>query len=340
MSKDTSLSPDLVDMGPGYFSKHFGGKKCLVTGGSGFLGSWLCNLFLAAGSEVHCLDNFSTGVLSNVRHVVNEKKFKLVRVDVTKNFRYRGKFDFVVHMASRASPPDIIRHPIETSKANSIGTLNTLELSRICDAKYLYTSSSEVYGDPVVVPTPEEYSGRVDPVGPRSSYEEGKRFGESLCKAYVDEYDLDARIIRIFNSYGPRLREDGIYGRVISRFVNQTLRGRSLTIYGTGRQTRSFCYVTDTVRGIASALSRRGLKGVVLNIGSPLEINIIRLARLVMKLAGRKLDLSFLPEVPGEPRRRCPDIMKARKILEWEPRVSLEEGLLRTIEWFRQKMPS
>lgn len=340
VKENTIISSDLTSMEPGTFSKYFEGKRCLVTGGSGFLGSWLCELLLAVGGEVHCLDNFSSGRLSNVQHLITNRRFKLVRMDVTRNFRYRGSVDYVVHMASKASPPDIVRHPIQTSRANSLGTLNTLELARICDAKYLYTSSSEVYGDPLVVPTPESYFGRVDPVGPRSSYEEGKRYGESLCKAYVDEYDLDARIIRIFNSFGPRLREDGIYGRVISRFVNQALRRVSLTIYGTGRQTRSFCYVTDTVRGIALSLGKEGLRGLVFNIGSHKEINILHLARLVMSLTGRKLGVRFLPEVKGEPRRRCPDIKKARRTLRWSPRVSLDEGLFQTIEWFRVKRGS
>jgi UDP-glucuronate decarboxylase len=312
----------------------FNGKNVLVTGGSGFLGSWICDVLTMSGSRIVCLDNLSTGVFDNVEHLKGTKTFEFEKVD-TCEYTGRKKFDLIFHMASRPAPEDYQKHPVETAQANSLGTQQVLEMARKSDARVFYASSSEVYGDPEVFPTPESYVGRVDPLGPRSCYEEGKRFGETYCKAYSDEYGVEVRIGRIFNSYGPRLRAEGFYGRVVSRFLLQALRGDGVTVFGDGSQTRSFCYVTDTVTGLLRLVAKDGLSGEAVNIGSMVETNIIDLAHKIIQISTSKSRVEFRPFPPGDHRRRLPDGTKANMILDWGPSVGLEEGLDRTIRWLK-----
>jgi UDP-glucuronate decarboxylase len=240
----------------------------------------------------------------------------------------------VFHMASRPAPEDYQKHPVETALANSEGTKRMLGLARRNDSRVFYASSSEVYGDPEVFPTPESYEGRVDPLGPRSCYEEGKRFGEALCKAYQDQYGMDVRIARIFNSYGPRLRAEGFYGRVVSRFILQSLKGEDLTVFGDGSQTRSFCYMAGTVTGLLLMMAREGLDGDVFNLGSCEETRIVDLANKIIELPRSKSKISFLPFPAGDHKRRLPDPGKAKKVLGWGPSVDWTRGLERTYQWF------
>ena len=313
-------------------------KGVLVTGGAGFLGSWLCDTLVLCGSKVYCVDNFSTGLQSNIDHLLGLKNFHLIRTEVEEINADLGKFDLVMHFASRASPIDYQNHPVQTLTANSIGTMKTLELARISNATFLYASSSEVYGNAGTIPTPEHYWGKVNPIGSRSCYDEGKRFGEALCTAYHKQHGVDARIARIFNTYGPRLREEGGYGRAISRFIAQALKGEDITVYGDGSQTRSFCYVTDTILGILKLATSHKTRGETINIGNPLETRIIDLAHLVKKLTNSNSKITFHPLPPDDPKRRCPDITKAKRLLNWQPEIPLEEGLNETIEWFKLKL--
>ncbi|MCZ2808992.1 MAG: SDR family oxidoreductase [Candidatus Bathyarchaeota archaeon] len=315
----------------------FGDKSVLITGGAGFIGSYLCDTLLQLGANVACLDNFSTGLVENVDHLLPKKNFRLVKGDVS-NFEAGERFDFVFHFASRASPEEYQLHPVETLLANSRGSHRMLELARKNDSAILFASSSEVYGDPQVVPTPEGYLGNANHLGARSCYVEGKKFSEALFMAYHRKYGLDARIVRIFNTYGPRLRGDSIYARVLSRFILQALRGEKLTVYGDGSQTRSFCYVTDLIHGILLASNNTKANGEVVNLGSPFEVSILDSARKVMETVGCESEIIFSPLPEDDPRRRCPDIRKAKKLLTWEPKVSLEKGLERTILWFRKRM--
>ena len=315
----------------------FGDKSVLITGGAGFIGSYLCDTLVQLGANVACLDNFSTGLIENVDHLLPKKGFRLVKGDVS-NFEDGERFDFVFHFASRASPEEYQLHPVETLLANSRGSHRMLELARKNDSVILFASSSEVYGDPEVVPTPESYLGNANHLGARSCYVEGKKFSEALFMAYHRKYGLDARIVRIFNTYGPRLRGDSIYARVLSRFILQALRGENLTVYGDGSQTRSFCYVTDLIHGILLASGNAKVNGEVINLGSPFEVSISDSARKVMETVGCESGISFSPLPEDDPKRRCPDIRKAKKILAWEPKVSLEKGLERTILWFRKRM--
>ncbi len=314
----------------------FENKRVLVSGGSGFLGSWVCDALLMAGAKIVCLDNLSTGLFANVEHLKGTKGFEFVKEDVC-TYNVQGKYDMIFHMASRPAPEDYQKHPVETALANSEGTHRMLELARRGDSRLFYASSSEVYGDPEVFPTPESYEGKVDPLGPRSCYEEGKRFGETLCKAYHDEYGLDTRLGRIFNSYGPRLRGEGFYGRVVSRFLLQSLRGEDVTVFGDGSQTRSFCYVGDTVTGLLRLGGGDGLAGEAVNLGSMEETRVIDLARKIIRLSSSRSQVSFHPFPPGDHRKRLPDGEKARKTIHWGPRVGLEEGLERTARWFSSR---
>ena len=311
--------------------------KVLVTGGAGFLGSWMCDVLVELGAEVVCLDNLSTGRIGNVEYLIGRKGFRFIEGDVS-SWRPDERFDIIIHGASIPSPDDYVRRPVETMIPNSLGLLNMLEHARKTDATVLYTSTSEVYGDAEVIPTPEDYWGNVNPVGVRSCYDESKRFGEALCMAYHRQYGVDVRIARIFNTYGPRLDPEARYARVIPRFIMQALRGEPLTIHGDGKQTRSFCYVTDMVEALLKMAVLDSCRGEVINLGSPRETPIIDLAETVRRLVGSKSKLRFLPPRPDDPRRRCPDISKAKRILGWEPRVSLEEGLKWTIKWFREVM--
>lgn len=312
----------------------FEGKRVLVTGGAGFIGSWVVDVLMSSDAEVACLDNLSTGKLENIDHLLKKPKFKFINKDVCA-FKSNVKYDYVLHLASRASPEDYQRRPIETLQANSFGSYNMLELARKHDATILFASTSEVYGDAQLVPTPESYWGNVNPIGPRSCYDEGKRFAEALFMACHREYGLDVKIARIFNSYGPRIRADGPYARVVSRFITQALTGQPITVYGDGTQTRSFCYISDTTLGLLFLLTNEKARGEVVNIGDSEEIAILELAQKIKQLTGSASSLTFhsLPE--DDPRRRYPDLNKAESLLEWKPMVELEQGLQRTIKWFR-----
>jgi UDP-glucuronate decarboxylase len=314
----------------------FHGKRILVSGGSGFLGSWICDVLSEVGSRIICLDNLSTGVFENVEHLKGTKGFEFEKTDVC-TYSKNPKVDMVFHLASRPAPEDYQKHPVETALANATGTDKMLDLARKNDARVFYSSSSEVYGDPEVFPTPESYEGRVDPLGPRSCYEEGKRFGEALCKAYHDQYNLDVRIGRLFNSYGPRLRPDGLYGRVVSRFISQALHGGHITVYGDGSQTRSFCYVADSVIGVLRLAGTNRLSGEALNMGTDEECRILDLAETVRKLTGSSSTIQFLPFPKGDHRRRLPDTTRATKEIDWSPKTDLEDGLTRTIHWLKTR---
>jgi UDP-glucuronate decarboxylase len=311
------------------------GKNVLVTGGAGFVGSWICDVLCEQGNIVYCLDNFSTGLAKNVRARVRQRNFHLIKSDVAK-YRTSRKFDYIIHMASRASPEEYQMHPIETLEANSFGTKAMLELARKSDCPILYTSTSEVYGDAQVIPTPETYWGNVNPNGIRSCYDEAKRFGEALFSAYQRQHGLDTRVVRIFNTYGPRIRHDGPYARALPRFCMQAIRNDDITVFGDGSQTRSFCFVTDTARGLLLALTKKNAKGQFINIGNPTEITILELARKIKNATNSSSRILFKALPEDDPKRRCPVITKAEKLLGWKPKVALDEGLQVTLEWFRK----
>jgi len=330
--KDAIIKEDIEQIKKSIDAEAFRGKSVLVSGGSGFLGSWICDVLIEIGSKVICLDNLSTGVFENVEHLKGTKGFEFEKADVC-TYSRNPKVDMIFHLASRPAPEDYQTHPVETALANSEGTKQMLELARKHDSRVLFASSSEAYGDPEVFPTPESYEGRVNPLGPRSCYEEGKRFGEALCKAYHDQYEIDVRIARIFNSYGPRLRAEGFYGRVVSRFVLQSLKGEDLTVFGDGSQTRSFCYVTDTVSGLLAQIGEED-RSDVLNLGNEDETKIIDLAKKIIQFSTARSGLKYLPFPLGDHLRRQPDITRARKMIGWEPKVGLDQGLSRTAKWF------
>ena len=313
----------------------FEGKRVLVTGGAGFLGSWLIDVLVSFDAEVACLDNLSTGKLENLGHLLKKPGFKFIEKDVCA-FESNVKYDHIFHLASRASPEEYQQRPIETLQANSLGSYNMLELARKQDSTILFASTSEVYGDAQVVPTSESYWGNVNPIGPRSCYDEGKRFAEALFMAYHREYGLDVKVARIFNSYGPRIRADGPYARAVSRFITQALANQPITVYGDGTQTRSFCYITDTTLALLLLLINKKEKGEAVNIGNPEEITILELAQRIKQLTGSASRVTFHPLPVDDPRRRCPDISKAKK-LGWKPKVSMDRGLMRTIMWFRER---
>jgi UDP-glucuronate decarboxylase len=314
----------------------FAGKNVLVTGGAGFIGSWLCDVLVSLGAEVTAVDDLSTGRMKNIDHLTKNPKFKLVKSDVSV-FQSKEKFDFILHMAGHASPDEYQVHPIETLQTSSFGSANMAELARKNDATMLFASTSEVYGDAEVVPTPESYWGKVNPIGPRSCYDEGKRFAEALLVAYHKQYGLDVRIPRIFNSYGPRLREDGFYGRAMSRFIMQALADEPITVYGDGKQTRSFCYVTDTVTGLVLLTVNKETRGKVVNVGNAQEVTILELARRIKEITKCKSSLTFHPLPKDDPKRRCPDTSKLEKLVGWKSQVRFEDGLRRTVTWFSQK---
>jgi len=312
---------------------NFAEKKLLVTGGAGFIGSWLCDVLISLGAEVTAVDDLSTGRMKNIDHLTKNPKFKLVKCDVCA-FRSKEKFDFILHMAGHASPEEYQVHPIETLQTSSFGSANMAELARKNDAIILFASTSEVYGDAEVVPTPESYWGKVNPIGPRSCYDEGKRFAEALLVAYHKQYGLDVKIPRIFNSYGPRLREDGFYGRAMSRFIMQALTNKPITVYGDGKQTRSFCYITDTIMGLMLLTASDKAKGEVVNVGNAQEVTILELAKKIKQMTKCKSSLAFYPLPKDDPKRRCPDTSKLEKLVGWKPQIEFEKGLKRTITWF------
>ncbi len=313
------------------------GDRVLVTGGAGFLGSWVCEALLQLGKRVVCVDNLASGLRSNIAHLKGE--FQFVKSDVSEPLELEDGFDLVLHMASRASPFEFEKYPLEILRANTFGIVNALEAARVSGARFLYTSTSEVYGDPdpKFVPTPESYNGNVSTTGPRGCYDEGKRAGEAYVMAYHRQYYLDTRMVRIFNTYGPRMRADDIYGRVVPRFISQALHGEEITVFGDGTQTRSFTYVTDQLEGILRALAVDGIGGDVFNIGNENETTILELAELVKRLTDSRSEIVFRPLPKDDPRRRCPDISKAERVLHWSPRTGLEEGLRKTIEGFKGK---
>ncbi|MBM4406132.1 MAG: SDR family oxidoreductase [Chloroflexi bacterium] len=312
--------------------------RSLVTGGAGFIGSHLCERLVAAGHDVVCVDNFITGRSANVQHLAGQKRFTLLESDIRKPLHVPGRLDHIFHLASLASPKDYVRHPLETLEAGSIGSTHTLELARNSGATFLFTSSSEVYGDPLVHPQREDYWGNVNPNGPRSMYDESKRFGEAIAMAYHRQYGVSIRIARIFNTYGPRMRIGD--GRVIPAFVTQALQERPLTVYGDGTQTRSLCYVDDTVEALFLLGTKTFPKdvqgvGLVINIGNPNELTMLDLARLVLKATGSKSPIIHEPLPEDDPKKRRPDISRARASLSWEPRVPLREGIKSTIPYFK-----
>jgi dTDP-glucose 4,6-dehydratase len=306
-------------------------RRAVVTGGAGFLGSHLCERLLDEGYDVTCLDDFSTGSAANCAHLAERDGFRLVRADVTDFVHIGGPVDAVLHFASPASPVDYLELPIHTLKVGSVGTMHALGLAREKGARFLLASTSECYGDPLVHPQPESYWGNVNPVGPRSVYDEAKRFGEAVTTAFRTTYGVDTGIVRIFNTYGPRMRPYD--GRAIPTFIRQALAGEPLTVAGDGSQTRSVCYVDDLIEGIVRLL-HSGLAGPV-NIGSPHELSVLELAEAVRDLVGSGSPIEFVPRPQDDPTLRRPDITVAREKLGWEPVVGLGEGLARTIEWFR-----
>ncbi|MFG2503127.1 UDP-glucuronic acid decarboxylase family protein [Streptomyces sp. NPDC048441] len=307
--------------------------RVVVTGGGGFIGSHLCEALLHRGDTVHCLDNFCTGEPENVSHLLGEPRFHLVHADVTAPFDVPGPVDAVAHLASPASPPDYYRLALETLAVGSHGTENALRLAQRHGARFLLTSTSEVYGDPEVHPQPEEYWGNVNPVGPRSVYDEAKRYAEALAMAYRRSLGVDVGIVRIFNTYGPRMRPHD--GRVVSAFIRQALAGRPLTLFGDGSQTRSFCYVDDLVRGLTAMLDS-DLSGPV-NLGNPSERTVRELAELVLRLTGSPSRIAYRPLPVDDPARRRPVINRAVEQLGWVPHVPIEEGLRSTVAWFNAR---
>ena len=306
-------------------------QEVLISGGNGFLGSYIAEKFLAEKFSVTVVDDLSTSKGKNLPENVKFIKKKI------ENYDDSQKYDYVLHLAARPSPEDYISHPVDTILSNSLGTLKMLEIARRGDSIFMYTSSSEVYGEAAVIPTPEDYYGYVNPNGIRSCYDEGKRFSEALIMAYHREYGLDVRIQRPFNVYGPGIREDGQYGRVIPRFIMQALKNEPLTVHGDGRQTRSFLYIDDWVDATWKFLIGK-YKGEIINIGSDMEITIIDLARKIISLTGSNSKILFLPKRDDDPSRRAADLRKVKNLLGWEPKINLDEGLKKTIEWFKVKL--
>jgi dTDP-glucose 4,6-dehydratase len=315
--------------------------RILITGAAGFLGSHLCDRLLVEGHSVVGMDNFITGNPSNLAHLTGHPQFTFIRHDVSNFIFVPGRLDAVLHFASPASPnPNspfgYLNLPIQTMKAGALGTHNTLGVARAQGARFLLASTSEIYGDPLEHPQREDYWGHVDPIGPRSVYDEAKRFAEALTMAYHRFHEVDTRIVRIFNTYGPRMHIDD--GRVVPNFMQQSLKGEPLTVYGDGSQTRSFCYVDDLIEGIYRLLLSDEHRPV--NIGNPVETSILEFAQVINRLTGNRAGVEFKPHQRGEgdPQRRQPDISRAQEVLAWEPKVSLEDGLSRTLEYFREKM--
>ncbi len=307
--------------------------RIVLAGAAGFIGSHMCDRLLAEGHSVLALDNFLTGSAENLAHLHGEPRFELREHDITRPIEIAGPLDAVFNMASPASPKDYLEHPIETLDVGSAGTRNMLELARAHEARFLLTSTSECYGDPAVHPQVETYWGNVNPVGPRSCYDESKRFAEAMTMAYHRAHGVRSNIARIFNTYGPRMKLDD--GRVVPAFVDQALRGAPMTVFGDGSQTRSFCYVSDMVDGLYR-LSQSDERYPV-NLGNPLELTMLEFAERIRRLTGTGSEIIYRPLPEDDPKQRRPDISKAKRVLGWEPRIGLEEGLSRTVEYFRTK---
>jgi dTDP-glucose 4,6-dehydratase len=308
--------------------------RVLITGGAGFLGSHLCDRFLAEGDEVICIDNFITGSPDNIAHMFGNKKFTFIQHDVTTYIYVEGKVDYILHFASPASPIDYLKLPIQTLKVGSLGTHKALGLAKAKNARYLLASTSETYGDPAVHPQPETYWGNVNPVGFRGVYDEAKRFAEAMTMAYHRYHKIDTRIARIFNTYGPRMRL--MDGRAIPAFITQALENKPVTVFGDGSQTRSICYVDDLINGIYRLLLSNEIEPV--NIGNPDELSMLELASEIVKLTGSKSKIVFKKLPSDDPKVRQPDITKAKTILKWKPKVNRQDGLKKTIEDFRKRL--
>jgi len=312
--------------------------RILITGGAGFIGSHLCDRYLAEGHEVITMDNLSTGSIANIEHLAGHERFHFIKHDVTHYIYVAGGLDMVLHLASLPSPVDYLNFPIQTLKVGALGTHNTLGLALAKGAKYLLASTSEVYGDPLVHPQQEDYWGNVNPVGPRGVYDESKRFAESLTMAYHRYHGVDTRIVRIFNTYGPRMRPDD--GRVVPNFICQALRGDPLTVYDDGSRTRSFCFVDDLVEGIVRLMAAEVNDPV--NLGNPREMSIREFAEEVLAVVQSSSEITYIQpqdaRTKDDPQVRCPDITRAQTLLDWEPRIPLAEGLRRTAAYFREQM--
>jgi len=308
--------------------------RAVITGGAGFLGSHLCDYLIERGWDVLSVDNLVTGCDGNVAHLARHPHFRMMRHDVSQYIDVPGPIDYVLHFASPASPVDYLKLPIQTLKVGALGTHNSLGLALAKKAKYLLASTSECYGDPQVSPQPESYWGHVNPIGPRGVYDEAKRFAEAMVMAYHRFHGVDTRVVRIFNTYGPRMRLHD--GRALPNFVYQALRGQPITVYGDGRQTRSFCYVSDLIEGIYRLMNSDEHEPV--NIGNPQEITILKFAERIRALLGSDVPIIFKPLPQDDPKQRCPDISKATRLLGWQPKVHLDEGLRLTLEFFRQQV--
>ncbi|MCE7984597.1 MAG: SDR family oxidoreductase [Caldilinea sp. CFX5] len=308
--------------------------RILVTGGAGFLGSHLCDRLLAEGHEVIAMDNLLTGNTDNIAHLAGHKRFLFIEHNVTNYIYIKGDLDAILHFASPASPVDYLELPIQTLKVGSLGTHNALGLAMAKGARLLLASTSEVYGDPQVHPQTEDYWGHVNPIGPRGVYDEAKRFAEAMVMAYHRSHNVDTRIVRIFNTYGPRMRLND--GRVVPNFIGQALRGEPLTVYGDGSQTRSFCFVSDLVDGIYRLLLSNEVEPV--NIGNPIETTILEFAEKINAFTGNKAGIQFKPLPKDDPKQRQPNIAKAKRLLGWEPKVALDQGMATTVDWFAERI--
>ncbi len=309
-------------------------KVAVITGGAGFIGSHLCDKLIKEDFKVICLDNLITSSTGNIKYLLKDKNFRFIKHNVTKYIDIRGKVDYILHFASPASPVDYLKFPIQTLKVGSLGTHNVLGLCKAKKAKFMLASTSEIYGDPLVHPQPESYWGHVNCVGVRGCYDEAKRFSEAITMEYHRVHRLDTKIVRIFNTYGPRMRIND--GRVIPNFIYQAINNKPITVYGEGKQIRSFCYISDLIEGIYKLI----LSGInePLNLGNPREFTIIELANLILKLTKSKSKIIFRPLPEDDPKQRQPDISQAKRFLKWQPKIKLEEGLRMTMEWFKTEI--
>lgn len=307
--------------------------RILVTGGGGFLGSHLCERLVGEGNEVTCLDTFLTGSPKNLEGLEGNSLFSFSSHDVTKHIEIDGDLDWIMHLASPASPVDFSEYPIHILKLGALGTMNCLGLAKAKSAGFFLASTSEVYGDPLVHPQPEDYWGNVNPIGPRGVYDEAKRYAEAMTFAYHRVHDIDVRVVRIFNTFGPRMRRQD--GRAVPSFVDQALSGKALTVHGDGKQTRSLCYVDDLIEGFTRMIKTSGVKGPV-NLGNPVEVTVLEIAQAIVDMTGASSEIVFTERPVDDPQQRCPDITKAKEVLGWEPLVPMEEGLRRTIAWCRE----